>query len=87
MNRVSAYREKTIIRENKLKKSANHSTEVIVMDKSLRNFDFFNSLPAHMQETLMQSGVKFESEQELKNFVQKMNEPEQKNGFEGFHTM
>lgn len=39
----------------------------------LQNSQCFDSLPAFLQESIMQSGMEFETEEELRQFAQKYN--------------
>lgn len=41
--------------------------EVIIMD--LQNSQFFNSLPTFVQESAIESGINFQSEEELQQFA------------------
>lgn len=38
-------------------------------NKDLMKSEFFNSLPVHIKESIMQSGIDFKDENELKKFA------------------
>lgn len=44
------------------------------MKADLLNSEYFNSLPLIIQESILQSGASFDSEDELRKFVSNINE-------------